>query len=630
MKSQFESDPSLAFHVERQGIDLIPESQRWATPRAIAGLWGGVSTNVQYFVYGALLMGFGFSFPVTVSLILLGNLSYFLLGVASLQGPEAGTTTFTIARAPFGTRGARPLAFFNWITQLGFETEGLILIVGGAITLSEVFGFHPSSLVKVIYIVLATAIMVVLPYFGHATMVRVLRLLIVPFVLIYGAMVIFTLGHWHLNFTPSTPGFNWQVYSAALAFSFTLAGLSWTENGNDYTRYLPRATSKRSLVGWLFAATALPQISTMLVGATAYTAFGTFAQWNSVNPFDAMLDTNQSIMPSWFVVLFLLVAIVQLFGINALDLYSSGVSLQAMGLALKRYQAVLVDGVIAGLLTVWVTFGSTFSLFMKEFVGVVIVWIAPWFGIFVTDWLLRRRQYDGEALQDSSPSSIYYGSFGVNWNAISAFIVGVIAATSAYSKAPPPVTFPAHWMTPLSNHFGSFYDTAQQGWWGGADFSIPLGIGCAALTYWLLEMWNRTIGHQRSTHMGVAPKPERVRIFGLLLGATGIGLCLIAIALFVQLDYRRDATLHVIVATLVVLLAIALIVTSTLTMRWRSDRLRDMSMTLSVGLLATGLIAAAVPNLTTHQFAWASAILVLGLVSVMCRSLLPRGPQNTY
>jgi len=504
MRDQSDYEEPAAFHVELHGIDYISERERWATPRLIAGLWGGVSVNIQYFVYGALLMGFGFSFPLTVSLILLGNLSYFLLAVASLQGPDAGTTTFTIARAPFGIRGARPVAFFNWMTQLGFETVGLILIVAGAATLSELFGLHPTSLMKIGYIIVATSIMVVLPYFGHATMVRVLRQLIVPFVLVYGMLLVFTAGHWHLNYTPAITGFNWQVYSAALAFSFTLAGLSWTENGNDYTRYLPRATSKASLIRWIFTATALPQISTMLVGATAYTAFGSSAIWNSVNPFDAFLTTQQSIVPRWFVVIFLVVAIIQLFAINSLDLYSSGVSLQALGLRLQRYQAVLVDGFIAGLLTVWVTFGSTFSLFMKGFVGVVILWITPWFGVFITDWLLRGRSYDPLALQDSSKSSIYYGRAGFNWNGIVAFLVGVVLATMAYSKAPPPMNFPFHWMTPISNHFGSFYDSALHGWWGGADFSIPLGIGGSAAVYWLLDRCTRTISKQTS-RSAVAP-----------------------------------------------------------------------------------------------------------------------------
>ena len=90
-----------AFRVERRGIDYVPEGERWATPRNIGALWAGSAINVEYFIYGALLMGFGFSFYTALSIIVLGNLSFFFLGLASLQGPETGTTAFAVSRAPF-------------------------------------------------------------------------------------------------------------------------------------------------------------------------------------------------------------------------------------------------------------------------------------------------------------------------------------------------------------------------------------------------------------------------------------------------------------------------------------------------------------------------------------------------
>src|SRR5580692_7540006 len=78
-------DGDLAFHVEQHGIDFISESERWATPRAIAGLWAGASVNIEYLVYGAILAGFGFSFVQCVVLIVVGNLSWALVGLTSLQ-----------------------------------------------------------------------------------------------------------------------------------------------------------------------------------------------------------------------------------------------------------------------------------------------------------------------------------------------------------------------------------------------------------------------------------------------------------------------------------------------------------------------------------------------------------------
>ena len=84
-------DPLSAepFHVEQHGIDFIPPSERWARPRDIFGMWAGASMQVEYFIYGCILMSvFRFTFIQAVSLIIIGNLSYFLLGLCSLQGPQ--------------------------------------------------------------------------------------------------------------------------------------------------------------------------------------------------------------------------------------------------------------------------------------------------------------------------------------------------------------------------------------------------------------------------------------------------------------------------------------------------------------------------------------------------------------
>jgi nucleobase:cation symporter-1, NCS1 family len=492
-----------AFHIEQHGIDFIAETERWATPRNIAGMWAGSAINVEYFVYGALLMGFGFSFATAVTITIVGNLSFLLLGVASLQGQESGTTAFTTSRAAFGTRGSRVVSFFNWVTQLGFETEGIILIAGAVLVLFRYMGVQLTSPGKVVVVIVATAVQAVLPYFGHATMVKVLKMLIVPFVIIFAVFAVFIAQHAHPSHVKVFAS-GWESWTAGLAFTIALSGLGWTECGNDYTRYLPRETRKGAVVGWIFLGTALPEIVMMVLGALAFSFLSNSTTWNSANPFDALY--HQAGLPSGFVVVFLLVAVVQLFGINSLDLYSSGVSVQAMGLPLRRYQAVVMDSVIVGALSIWATLGSTFATFMKGFVGIIIVWIAPWFGVFVTDWLLRRCRYDATDLQRTDAKNRYWGRGGFHVNAFIAFAGGLVAATTGYAKAPPPVAIPPHWMTPFSNSFGAFYchGTPAEGcgsvpgWFGGADLSILFGIGTAAGLYLMLELITGSVKRQHA------------------------------------------------------------------------------------------------------------------------------------
>ena len=462
-------DADKAFHVEQHGIDHIKESERWARPRDIAAMWAGASVNVEYFIYGAILIGFGFSFTQTLSLIIIGNLSWVLVGLCSLQGPDTGTTVFAINRASYGPQGSRVLAFFNWLTQLGFETEGLILIVGASLVLSEKAGYNPGTPAKILFILLAVAIQILLPFLGHATMVKVLRALVVPFVLISVVLLAYAVGHSSTG-AKAAPYVNWQLYMVGLAFTITLSGLGWTECGNDYSRYLPRKASSKAVVGWMFLATAIPEILMMILGALVFTFVGTGALWNGSNPFQAF--QAHSVLPGWLVVVFLAVAIVQLFGINSLDLYSSGVTLQALGLRLKRYQAVFLDSLICLGITFWAVFDSHFSTYMKDFVSLVIIWIAPWCAIFLVDWAMRKWRYVPSELQKTDRSSIYWANGGWNWAAIVAQVLGMIAAVSALSPAPP-LSF-KRWMNPIVIHTG------------GADFSVFMGLAVGGLAYLIL------------------------------------------------------------------------------------------------------------------------------------------------
>jgi len=456
-----------AFHVEQHGIDFIPESERWARPRDIASMWAGASVNVEYFIYGAILLGFGFSFWQAISLIILGNLSWFLVGLCSLQGPQTGTTVFAINRASYGPNGSRLIALFNWLTQLGFETEGLILIVGAALVLSAKAGYSPGTPAKIVFVLLAVGVQIVLPFLGHATMVKVLRWLIAPFAVIFAVLLVYGLIHGHTD-VKAAPYANWQLYMGGLAFTITLSGLGWTECGNDYTRYLPPNASKGKTIGWLFVGTALPEMLMMAIGALAFTFVGTYASWNGANPFSGF--TSQHAIPTPFVVLFLAFAIVQLFGINSLDLYSSGVTLQALGLRLKRYHAVLLDSVICLGITFYAVFDAHFSTLLKDFVDVVIVWIAPWCAIYLVDWWMRRSRYVPGELHKTDRTSIYWAQGGVNWAAIVAQVVGMFASISALYAT---FTLPS-WLNEVKVHTG------------GADFSVFMGLGVGGLVYLVL------------------------------------------------------------------------------------------------------------------------------------------------
>ncbi len=448
-----------ALSLERRGIEYVPESERWGTPASLFGMWAGAVWNVEFLVYGALAVAvFGLSFWQALLIIILGNLSYVLTGLASLQGPAAGTTTFGVSRAPFGPNGNRLPSLFNWVTQVGFEVEGIALIVIAGIALAGHAGIGSSDGLKVGLIVGAVLVQAVLPLLGHAAIVKVLRALALPFIAVFVLMAI--LAEPKVNLHAVGHGAGWGSLMVALALVISAGGLGWSENGNDYSRYLPPRASKPRIVLAVSVGAALPSVLCEILGAAVATGIPAVGYPNG-----AVLALP-SAFPSWFVVAYLVIAVCQLFAINTLDLYSSGVTLQSLGLPLSRYQCVLVDAVVAGGLTAYVIFSSRFNQLLYDFLEFIIVWLAPWCAIYLVDWLLRRGRYDHASLL-AVRGGLYWRSGGINWRALVALLAGMVASAAWLNAYSPYVSW-------LSRRFG------------GSDLSVFTGFAVGGVVYWLL------------------------------------------------------------------------------------------------------------------------------------------------
>ena len=315
-----------AFKIEQRGIDLIPDAERKMRPSGLFWLWSGAVFNVEFLFYGTLIMTFGLSVAQAVAVILIGNLFYALLGWASLQGPKTGTTAFMVSRAPFGQNGNRLVALFNWVTQVGFEIEGIYL---------RRRHHHPAVLpardqarpaAKIVVIIIAALLQMIVPLLGHATISKILRYLAYVFIVFFAVLAGFTFNRLHLSTFHAKP-VSFAVWTTALVLIISTGGLGWTENGNDYSRYLPRDTAGSRTFWSATLGGAIPSIILELLGVFAYTI-------TTKTVGIAQLGVPQS-FPSWFVTPFLIFAIFQLLAINTIDMYSSGVTLQALGLPIR-------------------------------------------------------------------------------------------------------------------------------------------------------------------------------------------------------------------------------------------------------------------------------------------------------
>ncbi len=447
-----------AFRLEQRGIDLIPESDRKMRPSGLFWMWAGATWNVEYLVYGALVLSFGLSFWQAVLAILVGNAFYAFLGWASIPGPQTGTTAFMVSRAPFGRNGNRFPSLFNWITQVGFEIEGIVIIVLLVEAMFSREGTVLGTAGKVVVIILAVAVQFVMPFLGHATILKVLRYLSYVFIVVFVIMAILVIPHAHI--TSLHQHTSWWIWTTALVVIVSTGGLGWTENAADYSRYLPKDTPKSKTFWAAVGGGAISSTLLELLGAAAYL----------VSPKVTAVTGVPSSFASWFFWPFVILALPQLFSINSIDMYSSGVTLQAIGLKVKRWQAVLIDTVVAGGVTALVIFKGNFYTDLSGFLDYIVVWLGPWFGIIIVDYLLRRGRYDVNSLA-ATRGGVYWRDGGFNWKALLSLGLGMFAAMMWIDAA----FYVPSYTGPISNSTN------------GADFSWLFGLIVAGVVYFLLS-----------------------------------------------------------------------------------------------------------------------------------------------
>src|SRR4051794_26778678 len=180
------------------------------------------------------------------------------------------------------------------------------------------------------------------------------------------------------------------AFVGALVFVMTGYGFGWVNAAADYSRYLPRRASTAGVVGWTTFGGALAPVVLLAVGLLLAGSDEELSAAIAADPIGAL----GTILPTWFLVPFIVVVVLGLIGGALLDIYSSGLSLLAAGLRVPRPVAATIDGALMVAGTVFVVFIA--DEFFFQFQGFLItlgVPIAAWCGIFLADLAMRRRDY---------------------------------------------------------------------------------------------------------------------------------------------------------------------------------------------------------------------------------------------
>src|SRR5215472_4357083 len=464
--------PQRPLGYEANGINVIGEDERKGTPRTLFWPWFAANISVLGLGYGAYVLEGGVSFWQACLAGLIGIVvSFLLVGFIAVAGKRGSAPTLVLSRAAFGVQGNKLPSLVSWLLNVGWEIILVVLATLATATVFHQLGWSSGNVTKVIAFLIITALIVGSAALGFDTIMRLQAIITVVTGVLTVIYFILVAGKIHWATVSAIHSGSFQAFLGAAVLVATGFGLGWVNTGADYSRYLPRRSSGPGVVFWTtFGSSIAPAF---------LLAFGLLLAGSSAKLLSAInsdpIGALSTILPTWYLVPFVLVAVLGLVGGAVLDIYSSGLTMLAVGVPLPRWSAALIDGVLMIAGTIYVVFFS--SNFIGPFEGFLItlgVPISAWCGVMLADILLRRTAYADADLFSSSgrygavrwaPAALLVGATGIGWGLV----------TNGY----------ASWLSWQGYLLGPFGLGGKTGTWAYANLGVIVAL---VITFggWLL------------------------------------------------------------------------------------------------------------------------------------------------
>ncbi|MBF8192986.1 cytosine permease [Nonomuraea sp. K274] len=459
--------------VEQNGINAVPESERHG--RAVDLFWPWAGSNLSLFgvAFGVYIVGLGLGVVPAIITGAVGYvLSFLLVGLVAIGGARSGVPTMTLGRAAFGYQGNKLPTVFSYVSNVGWEIVLVTLAAqSGAQILARLAPGLPATTATALCFAVAAVVVIAVGVYGHAMIMVVQRYLTYAFVVLTVIYMILMAPRLGVSLeTTAGPG-GWL---GGIIFAMTLLGLGWVNCGADYSRYLPATSRPRSVALWTMLGGALPPMVLLVFGVLLAGGDPRLAEAAGGDPVAALAGA----LPTWFLLPYLLTAIGGFLAGAIMDIYSSGLSMLALGVPIRRHYAVLIDGVLMVLGGYYLLFVSTSFLgTFQAFLAIAGVVMAAWVAIFLVDmWRLRAGGggYDERLLRAGAPASNWPGLVSL----VVASVVGLGLITSTDENIATVVGF-------------LMSDELEGSTFGAANIGVVIALVLAGLLYYLITAFTR-------------------------------------------------------------------------------------------------------------------------------------------
>jgi nucleobase:cation symporter-1, NCS1 family len=269
----------------------------------------------------------------------------------------------------------------------------------------------------------------------------------------------------------------------------------------DYSRYLPRTVRTAGVVFWPTLGGSLPVLILVPYGILLCASNPDLTAEVGADPIGALT----TLLPTWFLLPFAIVAVGGLVSGAILDLYSSGLTLLTLGLRIPRWTAAAFDGVLMMLGTIYIVWiADDFLTVFMAFLIILGVPLAGWCGIFLCDVLMRRYPYDERALFGGTDSAIGGTGYGlVRWESVLLLVAatavgwGLIIDTTGAGKG-------LSWLGYLLEPLGL---GGRDGEWAYANLGVPVALVIGFVGYLLLG--SRAVRRQEHAQVVAGVRAEQ-------------------------------------------------------------------------------------------------------------------------
>ncbi|KFI68216.1 purine-cytosine permease family protein [Bifidobacterium magnum] len=453
-----QKDTSL---IEDTGIDTIAEEDRKGTPKDLFWPWFAANISIFGISYGAWALGFGLSFGQALAMSVVGLVvSFLLVGIISIAGKRGNAPTMVITRATFGVEGAKVPSALSWIATLGWEislTTTAVLALSAAI---ESLGWGTGAGPKIISTIIVVGLVAIAGIFGYDLIMKCQQVITI----VTGIVTIgfFILGWGSIDFSAigSIPAGSVPSMLGCCFFVMTGFGIGWVNIAADYSRYLPRKASNGGIVFWTTFGASIANVFLVGYGLLLAVSNADLEQAVSDNPIGAI----SSILPTWYLVPFTIIAILGLMSGAIMDNYSNGLALLSFGIKIPRTAAAAITAVLTVIGVVYVSFFSdSFIGPFQGFLTTLGVPLAVWAGMFVADVILRKKDYDTVDLYNPK------GRYGA-WNTKS-FIIFIVGTIVGWGLV---VNSAANWLAWQGYLLGIF--GGKDGTWASANLGVIIAL----------------------------------------------------------------------------------------------------------------------------------------------------------